>query len=231
MRSRLCLIALAVGVLSCSGKRTPNIPDPESLADAADSARVAVWEPELAKSDTTTHSAFYDSALVYIRKSAVIERDKRLYAQSISGLTPLEPMHLKSPRYRRLAIDSLARYPAHDSVWSSGLESVVQSYRQFVTRTLDTLYTDSLRYGRALPDLLRRDLFYPHWRPQYDSVESAIVLRTLEVLRLVDSNARQIRFEDDLRFSDYDAAERYETLRKDLDSLAGEEQRINRSSR
>jgi hypothetical protein len=207
------------------------VPEPEVLADAVDSARIAVWQPAEATGDTLHHSAFYDSVLSYVRQSVEVERQKREYAQALSALTPLTSAHLESNRYRRMAIDSLSRYPQHEEVWAGHLDAIFNRYSGFARRTLDTLYHDSIRYVKHLPDIVRRDIFYPAWRPQYDSVESSIVARTLDVLHLIDSNPREITFKEDIRFEDPSAADSYDALRKVLDSLGREEQRIGHSAR
>jgi hypothetical protein len=230
MRAALVLICVLT-LVACSRKSRQSAPEPEALADAADSASIAVWNPEEAKGDTLHHSAFYDSVLAYVRQSIAIERAKREYAAAVSSLTPLTAAHLESNKYRRMAIDSLSHYDDHSAIWTASLDSLIARYQIYIRRTLDTLYQDTARYARVLPDLLRRDLFYPRWRPEYDSVESSITQRTLDVLHLIDSNAREITFEEDLRFEDPDVASQYDSLRILLDSLGYQEQKLARADK
>lgn len=230
MRSTFCLTLFVVLIVGCGGKRQAP-PEPGALADAADSARIAVWQPAEARGDTLHHSAFYDNVLSYVRQSVAVEREKREYAQAISSLTPLTSVHLESNKYRRMAIDSLGRYTNHALSWSSSLDALFTRYEGFVRHTLDTLYHDSVRYAAQLPDILRRDLFYPAWRPHYDSVEAAIIAHTLDILHLIDSNTQEITFEGDLRFTDPSTADAYDSLRKVLDSLGDEEQRVGHTAR
>jgi hypothetical protein len=225
------LIAICIVVAGCSRKTQQAVPEPEALADAVDSARMAVWDPDAVKGDTLHHSVFYDSVLVFIRRSVDLERQKRESGEQISTLTPLTSAHLKMKGYRHMAIDSLTNFNEHSLNIDARLDSLFAQYSLFARRTLDTLYHDTLRYQRVLPDILRRDLFSPRWRSRYDSIESSIVGRTLDVLHLIDTNAHDITFEEDLRFRNPETADQYDALRMALDSLATEESKVSRTAR
>ncbi len=100
------------------------------------------------------------------------------------------------------------------------LDFIFAQYSNFMHRTLDTLYhRDSSKYAAALPNLFRRSLFEPSWRPRFDSIESAIIVHTIGILRFVDANKTSISIDTILRFSTPELTTQYQLLGRSLDSL------------
>ena len=220
----ICPLAL-VGILwiGCHGQSSTT---PDQLEVAVDSVEVSLWRPaQIAPDDTLPHSRFYDSVFNYVMPAVAIERDRRLWMDSLLVQHPLRPDKLRDPGERLDALASLDEYERVTRESNHRIDSLMTRYDLFLKRTLRVLFRDdSEEVAKVKLQLLKRTLFVPDWRTRFDSLENRIVSTSKQILSLVDSVAPTIQFDLThnpavLRFETEEEADAYMRLRNALDSL------------
>jgi len=227
-RFSYCLFLLAgTFVLFAACSDTKVAPDSNSYVRAADSAATSVWKPEQVDSvkHSLAHSAFYDSVRKLILPALSIEKEKRLWADSLSRTILLSQETLKNAMQRKQMLVHIALDSSKTRDWKHRVDSLFLRYTSFITRTADSLFSKSDSIGRRsfISGLLRYSYFQPSWRTEFDSIEQVTLEKQQAILLLIDTSKSEIHFDSLIRFEDPTEELIYNQLLEQLDTIAERE--------
>ncbi|HET6511199.1 MAG TPA: hypothetical protein VFH43_03335 [Candidatus Kapabacteria bacterium] len=217
----LALLAAATMTLAaCGGDELPDV-DPSDVLAAADSAGRALSGELSIQPDTAAKpSIYFDTLYRYYASARLIERDKRLDADSLSRAGVLAIDNVKDAPTRNHGKSILRAFLTRDSLRVVKRDSIASDLRRSMLRLLDSTAMDSVGKEDLIAKLTSRDRFEPVWRTQLDSLMRETVRIEFAILDFLDTAARRVRIEDVLKFTDGNDIAQYQAMTTRLGQLA-----------
>lgn len=195
-------------------------------AATADSVSAMIWQGTTFATPTK-HSPFFDSVYTYHLASFMLERDRRIWQDSVIHVIDLQVKSLADAERRKMMLRVFDADSVKQEFFRLRLDSIFLIYASFIKRVGDSVFReDSNARHLFLSRLIQLQRFQPVWRPQYDSLETAILDHERNLVRLVDTSSSDIRMDSVIRFEDPVQEATYRDLVQELEALSTKEQVI-----
>ena len=223
----LALLCAATGLLaSCGGDELPEV-DPVNVIAAADSAgRALSGEISILRDTANRPSHYFDTLYRYYAAARLIERDKRLNADSLSRAGVLAIDNLKNAATRANGRNVLRAFLTRDSLQVVRRDALASTLRASLLGLLDSTSIDSTEKEQLITQLTASHRFEPAWRTRLDSLTRETVRIELAILDFLDTASSRIRVEEVLKFSQANDIAQYQAMTTQLGQLALQQQEL-----
>ena len=214
------ILALTFAVTACNTSDTP-VAEPEDLTAAADSAQRVAWgELQVVRTDSIRPSAFFDTTYKYLLQAVLVEREKRMIADSFARKTVLAVDRLQTKQQRDNGLLAIREMESRDSLWTIRLDSLRGLYIASAGAYLDSARVDSSDKREIIAKLTSTNRFIPAWRVELDSLTRETLRVQREIIHFIDTASRRIKIEGALQFSEPGDMTTYQAFTARLEQLA-----------
>jgi hypothetical protein len=221
----LALLLIATFWLaSCAGDERVEL-DPSNVIAAADSAgKVLSGELTIRRDSANVPSIYFDTLYRYYAGARLLEREKRLDADSLVRVGVLAIDNVKDASLRKNGRRSLYAFLSRDSLRVARRDSLSIALRRTLEKMLDSTSLTSGARDQLVSDLTAKHRFEPEWRTTLDSLARSTVLTEVDILYFLDTVNRRVRIEDVLKFNEANDLAQYQAFTARLSQLASAQQ-------
>lgn len=220
------LLTASLALEACGGEPLETV-DPATVIAAADSAeRSLSGELSIKRDSLLRPSIYFDTLLLYYSAARMIEREKRLDADSLARIAVLAIDNIKDEGSRNVGAAALRAFASRDSVRAARRESLASSLANSLKTMLDSSAMDAEDRTAMIAEVTSRKRFEPGWRTRLDQLTLATVKTELDILRLLDTAGRRVQIEESIQFLHPADLANYQSLTSRLGQLAAEQQSL-----